>query len=380
MSSNVIVSKTSLNTKSTSVDRSITCSVEERISFTESLRDQMEAGKSVVEAVRLYGQTCRKPKLVAAFKDITLQIDRGMYTSNALALYPRLFGYEYCALIGAAERSGNWTKRRGHDQNANEGILDLIIKYLKRSDTARQKVQSGLIYPAIVVLFVLVALVIFGLYVIPAFKEIFTALEAPPSIFTAILFGTADFVTEHYFAIPIALLAGITGVIGFWRAKGHELWQRYQIRLKGIAPLFINLILSETFWLLGILYSAGLPTQECLSITAQACRNKEVARAIGRAINYIHRGETFAEAMRKCHFVFDGDAYQVMVSAEEAGSMDTTFKSYAERLSQKVDTLVDGLLKLIEPLTLAILGLVVGVLAASFYGSLSQLVGKLANH
>lgn len=379
MSSNVIAAKASINTKRISIERNTKCSNDQRIAFTESLRDQIESGKSVIDAIRLYGETCSKAPIAAAFKDIALQIDRGMYISHALALYPRIFGAEYCALIGAAEKSGNWTKRRGNDQTANEGILDLIIKYLKRSDTARQKVQSGLIYPGIVILFVLAALVIFGLYVVPAFKEIFSALEAPPSIFTTILFGTSDFVTEHYFAIPIAVLAAIAGLIAFWRAKGRDLWQRYQIRVKGVAPLFINLILSETFWLLGILYSAGLPTQECLSITAQACRNKEVAAAIGRAINYIHRGETFAEAMRKAHFVFDGDAYQIMISAEEAGSMDTSFKSYAERLSQKVDTLVDGLLKLIEPLTLAILGIVVGVLAASFYGSLSQLVGKLAH-
>ena len=123
-----------------------------------------------------------------------------------------------------------------------------------------------------------------------------------------------------------------------------------------------------------------MPTQEVLSITSKACRNNEIAAAITRAINYIHRGETFSEAMRKSHFIFDGDPYQLMVSAEEAGSMDTSFKSYAERLSQRVDTLVDGLLKLIEPITLAILGLVVGVLAAAFYGSISQMIGKLNGH
>lgn len=210
--------------KQTAMDRSTKASTDQKISFTESLRDQMESGKSVVDSIRLYAHTSSNAKLSAAFTDIALHIDRGMYIPTALALYPRIFGAEYCALIGAAERSGNWTKRRGqYSQQVDEGILDLIIRYLKRSDTARQKVQAGLIYPAIVVLFVLGAIVIFGIYVVPAFKEIFAALEAPPSTLTWILFGTSDFVIEHYALMPIALLLSIVGLVAFWRAKGHQL-------------------------------------------------------------------------------------------------------------------------------------------------------------
>lgn len=362
------------------IDRTTKASTEQLIDFTEMLRDQMDAGLPIQQAIAHYAETSKKPKLAMAFQDIAAKLYNGMEINQALALYPNIFPREYCALISAAKKSGKWTKKRNNN-DISEGILDLLVIYLKRAGNTRRKVLMALMYPSLILIAVMAAVVIFAFFVIPSFKEIFEALDAEKTLMTSLLFSVGDLVQDHYMALPIVALVGIGFLILFWQRAGKTLWQRYQIRIIGFKRLFTSLILAETFWLMSVLYSSGLNIQECLDITAQACRNIEVAKAILAAKrSIIDKGMGFAEALKKSHPLFEGDVFQVMSRAEKTGSMDKAFKSYAERLFEKVDDALDQLVKMIEPAVLVIVGFIVAILLVSFYGSIGQMIGKLANH
>lgn len=366
----------------TPVNTDIRASRQELIEFTEMLRDSLESGLTIQDGILDHANKCGKPHLALAFRNIGSNLLKGVDITDAFREYPGIFPREYRALIGAAKTSGRWTKKRHSNDNdgITEGILDLLIRYLSQADSARRMLIKGLIYPAIVVGLILVAIVILGIFVLPTFKEFFLVLEAEPSFFSSILFGTADFIQEHYLLIPLVLIGLVACTIVFWRSHGSDLWQHYQLRIRGVKNLFGNLILAETYWLISVLHSAGLSIQECLSITAEACRNKEIAAAILRSVEYIHRGDTCANALKKAHFIFEGDAYRNISRAEKTGTIDRTFADQAKRLFEKVETQLKSILLMIEPAVMVVTGIGVAIIVISFYGTISQMIGKLASH
>lgn len=351
----------------------------ELLRFTENFRDQMEAGRPTMQVLtEMEKMSDKNPNLKLVVGTLVRELESGKKLSDGMRLFPAIFSKSYCALVAAGEQGGRLTKKRTGD-TVKPGTLDLNIAYLKRVDSARQKVISGLMYPAIIGVFLLIAVGIFSFFILPSLKEVFVALNLEKSfgLMGNLLFGMADFVQIYYYTFPF-ILAGLgVGIWQFWKAFGNNLWQHYQFKLPVVRSLFSKLVVAETCSLFSTLISAGLTTYESLAILQSSTRNREIAKAFELADVYIRQGKTLSESLKDAHYLFDGETYQTLHSAEVTGKIDDILGNHANRLYEQLDSEIDNLIKGIEPACLAIAGVLVGYLLISYYGTISAALANI---
>jgi type II secretory pathway component PulF len=153
----------------------------------------------------------------------------------------------------------------------------------------------------------------------------------------------------------------------------------YQLKLKGIRPIFVKMNLGEVMWLMGTLFSAGMTPQEVITILIQATKNREIVEALEEAKESLFQGISFCDALKKAHWIFDGHTYMVVSSAQKNGRLGTVLQNYAVQLFEKVDQSIDRAVKMIEPIMIVVAGVVVGVIVIGFYSGLSAAISNLAN-
>ncbi|MEM4251718.1 MAG: type II secretion system F family protein, partial [Candidatus Bathyarchaeia archaeon] len=316
---------------------------EELLLFTESCRDLYEAGIPVNQILRTLERSTPNRAFSAAIGSMALDVEDGKTLSEAMARYPGVFGEDYRSLISAAEKSGNWTRKHEKNGEVREGILDMLATYIKRRSLARERVISGLMYPALICCALLVTIAAFAFYILPALRQIFVQIgSGQTGILTTFLLSCGAFVERYWWAVPPASLVAGASVWGYASSEdGKDLWMRLQLRVKPISKIFINLNLGEAMWLMGTLFSAGLTPQEVLAILVESSRNHEIARALTQAREYLYEGISFCDALRKSHWLFDGHTYLVISSAQKNGKLGTSLQCYSVQLFEKVAQSID---------------------------------------
>jgi type IV pilus assembly protein PilC len=367
--------------KRSSVDNSLVIKDEELLTFTESCRDLYETGVPINEILRQLQRATPNKSFATGISLLVDDLENGKVLSESLGRFPKIFGEDYRSLIRAAEKSGRWTRKRDKYGESKEGILDMLINYLKRRKSARDRVKGGLIYPAFIVGALVVAIGFFAFLILPTLKDLFSSIN-PNMVkgsMTGVLFLAGDIVRGYWWLIAI-LLAGISAFLWSYikSPAGKKAWSHYQIRTKGIAPIFIHMNLGEMMWLMGTLFSAGLTPQEVLEILVTSTQNEELSKSLELAKEYLYQGIPFCDALKKAHWIFDGQTYMVISSSQKSGTLGTSLQNYAGQLFEKVDQGTDRFLKMLEPAILIVGGVLVGILVIGFYGGLSDAIGKFA--
>ncbi|KAF0248578.1 MAG: type IV pilus assembly protein PilC [bacterium] len=366
--------------KRASIDTKLIVKDEELLIFTESCRDLYEAGVPINEMMRQLQQAMPNQKFAIGIGLMLDDLENGKLLSEAMGRFPKVFGNDYRSLIRAAEQSGKWTRKRDRFGEMKEGILDMLINYLKRRKGARDRVKAGLLYPSFIIVALLITIAVFAFFILPTLKELFLSINPDmlTGSITGLLFGAGDFINQYWWLVLIISTSGIGFLWKYWKSEaGQKLWTYYQLRVKGIAPVFVNMNVGEIMWLMGTLFSAGLTPQESLDILASSARNYEVSKALELAKEYLYQGIPFCDALKKAHWVFDGQTYMVLSSAQKSGRLGTTLQNYAGQLFEKVDQGVDRFIKMLEPAILCLAGLVVGLLVIGFYGGFSNAITKI---
>jgi type IV pilus assembly protein PilC len=363
------------------IDQDLQISDEELFTFTESLRDLYGAGVTLGEMLRQLQRTTNNALFAVGLGVVISDIENGQRLSEALARYPRCFGEDYCALIRAAEQSGKWTRRRDKYGEIREGILDMLVAYLRRRHTVRQRVKAGLLYPAMVGVLVVVALTIIIFYILPTLKDFFAQLSNPAqqTTFTWAVFTAGQLAQDYWYLPPLA--AGLIGLLGWWSwhyGAGRQRWMHYQLRLRGIGPVFVQLHTGEVMWLMGTLFAAGMTPQEVLSVLVASTRNLEISAALEVAREYLYQGVNFAEALRRAHWIFDDKTNMVVTTAQKTGNLGTALQNYAGQLFEKVDRQTESLVKMLEPALICVAGVIIGLIAIAFYGAISDAITSIA--
>ncbi len=350
------------------------------LNFTAALRDQKEAGRPIMLVLTEMSKSS-EDNLKIMIEFLITELESGKKLNEAMKKLPNIFSASYCALVNAGELGGRLTRKKDRvtGQVVKEGTLDLIINYLKRLDTARQKILLGMLYPAIIGVALVVAVGCFAFFILPSLKEVFVALNLDKhfGLMGNLLFGMGEFVQNYYYTFPF-ILAGLgVGVWQFWKAFGSDLWDEYQLKLPIIKGVFGKLIIAETFSLISTIISAGLTTYDCLELLTSSTKNRSVGRRFELAREYLHQGKTFSESLKLSHWLFSGEYYQTLQSAEVSGKFDEILPDYANRLYEQLDNEIDALIKMIEPACLAIAGVAVGYLLISFYGTISTALANI---
>lgn len=324
--------------------------------FTRQFATMISAGLPLVQCLSILGNSVDNKSFAKIILDIKAKVETGETFADALRKHPKAFDQLYTNMIEAGEVGGILDK-----------ILERLADYMEKAMALRGKVKSAMVYPAIIMT-VAVAVVIFLLvFVIPMFGKMFADFGQALPWPTQIVLSASDFVITFWYIVFIAPIA-LVGAFVYIRKteKGLEVTDRIFIRLPVLGVLIQKVAVAKFTRTMGTLISSGVPIIEGLNITAKTAGQKVIEGAVVSIIDDIKQGKGLAEPLKE-QGVFPPMVVQMIEVGEQTGALDAMMNKIADFYDQEVDTAVEGLTSMLEPMLMVFLGVVVGFVVIAMY-------------
>ena len=325
--------------------------------FTRQLAVMMKSGVPLLQSFDIVSKGHSNPSVTRLLQDIKTEVETGSSLQQAFQRYPLHFNALYCNLIGAGEAAG-----------ILDGLLERLATYMEKTQALKSKIKSALFYPVsiIVVAFIITAVIM--IFVIPAFKELFSNFGADLPAPTLILMSISDFFVAYWWAIFGGTGGGLYLFFYFW--KRNKKLQRIMDTLLLKLPIFGELIRKATIarWTrtLSTMFAAGVPLVESLDSVAGAAGNAvyfDATKAIQREVS---TGNSLTASMQNTE-VFPSMVLQMVAIGEEAGSLDAMLSKVADFFEAEVDDAVAAISSLMEPVIMVVLGTLIGGMVVAMY-------------
>src|SRR5690606_4968664 len=293
-------------------------------------------------------------KLVLAIKS---DVEAGTALAQALAKHPLYFDDLYINLVNAGEQAG-----------ALETLLDKVATYKEKTEALKKKIKKALFYPAAVVVVAIVVTAILLIFVIPQFEELFQGFGADLPAFTRMVIDLSNFVQAKGWLILVAVVAAVFGFLYAkkrYRSVQHFI-DRTVLHLPVIGPILQKSAIARFARTLATTFAAGVPLVEALDSVAGATGNIVYETGVRKMRDEVATGQRLQRAMENTD-LFPNMVNQMIAVGEESGSLDDMAAKVADFYEEEVDNAVDSMSSLLEPLIMAILGVLVGGLVVAMY-------------
>jgi type IV pilus assembly protein PilC len=325
--------------------------------FTRQLATMMKAGVPLLQAFDIVGRGNANASVTRLLNDIRTDVETGTSLSSAFRKFPRYFDSLYCNLVEAGEAAG-----------ILEGLLDRLATYMEKTEAIKSKIKSALMYPIAVVVVAFVVVSVIMIFVIPAFKEVFTSFGADLPAPTLFVIGMSEIFVKWWWLIFGSIGGGLYFFRQAWRRS--EKVQIFMDRLMLKLPLFGDLVFKSTIarWTrtLATMFAAGVPLVEALDSVGGAAGNSVYESATLKIQQEVSTGTSLTAAMTNTN-VFPSMVLQMCAIGEESGSIDHMLSKAADFYEAEVDDMVAGLSSLMEPMIIVFLGTIIGGIVVSMY-------------
>ena len=325
--------------------------------FTRQLSTMLRSGVPLLQSFDIVAKGSSNASVSRLFTDLRADVETGSSLSQAFRKYPLYFDQLYCNLVGAGEQAG-----------ILDDILDSLAAYKEKIQAIKGKIKSALFYPAAVVVVAALVITVIMLFVVPSFKEVFESFGANLPAPTMMVIAMSDAFVAYWY-----MIFGTLGGIGYFTAQAWRRSPKVRIafdRLILRAPVFGEVIRKATIarWLrtLSTMFAAGVPLVEALDSVGGAAGNYVYLQATLKIQQEVATGTSLTLAMQNSD-VFPNMVLQMASIGEESGSLDGMLAKAAEIFEREVDDAVEGLSSLLEPLIMAILGVLIGGLVIAMY-------------
>jgi type IV pilus assembly protein PilC len=335
--------------------------------FTRQLSVMIDAGLPLVQCLSLLSDGHSDPQLIRAARAVRMEVEGGASLAAALRRQPQVFDPLYCNMVAAGEAGG---------------ILDVILKrlavFIEKQATLTAHVRAAAVYPVsiLTVAFVVVVLILWK--VVPMFTSLFEGFDATLPLPTMAVIWMSQRVAVF---IPFFVTAGALGSWMFrrWYAtpKGRARVDQTLLAIPMVGGVLRRVAIARFCRTLGTLLGAGVPLIEGLEITARTSGNAIVENAVRSVRERVEGGETIWKPLSATG-VFPPMVAQMIGVGEHTGALDTMLGKIAEFYEEEVDTAVRGLVSILEPALVSVLGVVVGGIVVSMYLPLFDLIGQLS--
>ena len=325
--------------------------------FTRQLATMMKAGVPLLQAFDIVGKGHSNAAVAKLLGDIKADVETGSSLSASFRKYPLYFDNLFCNLIGAGEQAG-----------ILDTLLDRLATYKEKIQAIKSKIKSALTYPIsiLVVAFVITAIIM--IFVIPAFKDLFSGFGADLPGPTLVVMAISDIFVEWWWAIFGSIGFGLWFFFYTW--KRSEKLQATMDRLLLKAPIFGELIRKATIArfsrTLSTMFAAGVPLVEALDSVAGAAGNRVYYDATKKIQSEISTGTSLTVAMQNAQ-VFPNMVLQMTAIGEESGALDSMLSKVADFYEAEVDDAVASISSLMEPVIMVVLGTLIGGLVIAMY-------------
>ncbi|HKE44371.1 MAG TPA: type II secretion system F family protein [Steroidobacteraceae bacterium] len=325
--------------------------------FSRQLATMLTAGIPLVQSFEIIGNGHDKPAMQKLVLDVKADIEGGTSLHEALGKHPLYFDDLYVNLVEAGEQAG-----------ALESLLDKIATYKEKTEALKKKIKKALFYPAAVMVVAVIVTLILLIFVIPQFEALFKGFGADLPAFTQMVINLSRFVQDQGWWMVILVGAGIYGFIeAKKRSRGmREAIDRLSLKLPVVGPILTKAAIARYARTLSTMFSAGVPLVEALQSVAGATGNIVYEQAVLRMKDEVATGQRLQRAMENTG-LFPNMVVQMIAVGEESGSLDEMSGKVATFYEQDVDNAVDSMSSLLEPLIMAILGVLVGGLVIAMY-------------
>ena len=325
--------------------------------FTRQLATMMKAGVPLLQAFDIVGRGNPNPSVTKLLNDIRTDVETGTSLSVAFRKYPLYFDNLYCNLVEAGEAAG-----------ILDQLLDRLAVYMEKTEAIKSKIKSALMYPisVLVVAFVVVAVIM--IFVIPAFKEVFSSFGADLPAPTLVVIAISEFFVSYWWLIFGGLFGGFYFFMQAWQR--NERVQEFMDRLMLKLPIFGTLVEKSCIarWTrtLATMFAAGVPLVEALDSVGGAAGNSVFTRATVKIQQEVSTGTALTVAMTNAN-LFPSMVLQMCAIGEESGSIDHMLGKAADFYEAEVDDMVAGISSLMEPIIIVVLGVIIGGIVVSMY-------------
>ena len=334
--------------------------------FTRQFSVMIDAGLPLVQCLDILGNQEEDKNFAKTILQTRTDVEGGASLADAMKRHPKTFDALYTNMIAAGEAGG---------------ILDTILKrlavYIEKAVKLRSQVKSAMIYPVAVLVIAAGVVAVILWKVIPTFSALFAGLGAELPLPTRVVIWASNTLIRFLPFIVVALVAGAFALRQYYATNGgrHAI-DRMLLRLPILGLILRKIAVSRFCRTLATLISSGVPILDGLDITARTSGNAIVEDAIQATRKSIERGETVAAPLKETG-VFPAMVTQMIGVGEATGALDTMLAKIADFYEEEVDTAVAGLLTLLEPVMIAILGVIVGGIVISMYLPIFSLIQKL---
>lgn len=330
--------------------------LDDLVVFSRQMATMVDAGMPVLQCLEILREQVDHAGLQKVIGTMRDDVQGGKSFSEALAKHPKAFSSLFVNMVRAGEESGNLDE-----------ILLRLASYAEKTSALQKKIKSAMIYPAVVTM-VAVGITTFMLtYVIPKFAGIFEQLGAPLPTPTRVLLSISDFLVHNGLYLLIGLVAA--GIV-FWRftrTKVGRLWFHTVIlRVWIFGPILMKAAVSKFSRTLSTLIRSGVPILTCFDIVGRTAGNARIEIMVNAVRQSLRQGETIASELGR-QKLFPRMVVRMIAVGEETGALDEMAGKIADFYEMEVDTAVDGLSSLIEPLIILFLGVVVGGIVIALF-------------
>ena len=317
----------------------------------------MKAGVPLLQSFDIVGKGHSNPAVARLLMSIKTEVETGSSLTNAFKKYPLHFDALFCNLVGAGEQAG-----------ILESLLDRLATYKEKTEAIKSKIKAALFYPVAIIVVAFIITAVIMIFVIPAFKQVFTSFGADLPTPTLIVMGISDNFVKYWYLI----FGGVGGGIYFFL----ESWKRslavqiFMDKLMLKAPVFGHLVRISTIarWTrtLSTMFAAGVPLVEALDSVGGASGNYVYAAATKIIQREVSTGTALTVAMQNSN-LFPNMVIQMVSIGEESGALDGMLSKVADFFEAEVDDAVASLSSLMEPVIMVVLGGLIGGMVVAMY-------------
>lgn len=328
----------------------------EILMFTHQLSAMFSSGIPLSRSLQSIAIDSKNKHLQEIITEIYRSIEAGEDLSQAMSRYPEVFDELYVNLIRSGEISGTLAI-----------VLPQLVSYIERYLEVRGKVKAAITYPFVIISFAILVIAFLVLIIVPKFGIIYNRLKAPLPLPTKILLTGSQLIRQNFFAmIFLSLMILFLLYLCFQTERIEFLWDRAKLRIPIFGPLVLKSIFAKFCKTLSVLLQSGLPIIQSIQIASNTLNNRYLQHVLEKCNLSIQKGASISEAFAESS-AFPDLLIQMVSSGEESGTLHIMLEKTSNFYQQQVNSTVNALTSIIEPILIIIIGVIVAGIAIAVF-------------
>jgi type IV pilus assembly protein PilC len=334
--------------------------------FTRQFSVMIDAGLPLVQCLEILGSQQEHKVFKRVLIQVRQDVESGSNLADAMRKHPKVFNDLFTNMVAAGEAGG-----------ILDTILQRLATYIEKSVKLNSQVKSAMIYPVAVISIACIVVMVILWKVIPVFASLFASLGAELPLPTRVVITLSNFIADFWWLIGLVFVAGFYSIRRYHGTyKGKRVLDGLMLRTPIVGMLLRKIAVARFCRTLSTLTSSGVPILDGLQITARTAGNSIVEDAIMSTRKSVEEGKTISEPLGDTE-VFPPMVVQMIAVGEQTGALDTMLSKIADFYEDEVDLAVAGLMKLLEPVLIAFLGVAIGGIVIAMYMPMFSLISQI---